>query len=254
MDGYLRLILLVVAAIIVSFILFESWYRRRQAKQALFSVDNTSHILINADEVLGLDPREPTMNMRTPEIAAEQKEFHHTAQAAPVEQMELREPRSNEAYASKTYAPAPSSAPAPKPSSQMNDLLVISVVAPPSEQFGSYDLLQAISATGMQFGDMNIFHYKIDNETLFSLSSATEPGDFNLDRMGDFSCDGLTLFTNLREVSNPEQVFDLMLNAAEQLADDLGGELRAGTRKPWTDEAYQYFRQKVKQYQLTKSV
>jgi cell division protein ZipA len=255
MDGYLRLILLVVAAIIVSFILFESWYRRRQAKQSLFSVDNTAHMSINADEVLGLDPREPTMNLRTPEIATQPtEEFHHTAKVAPIEQLELNTPRSNEAYANKTYAPAPSSAPAPQQPSQMNDLLVISVVAPQGAQFGSYDLLQAISATGMQFGDMNIFHYKIGNETLFSLSSATEPGDFNLDRMGDFSCDGLTLFTNLREVSNPEQVFDLMLNAAEQLAEDLDGELRAGTRKPWTDEAYQYFRQKVKQYQLMKSV
>jgi FtsZ-interacting cell division protein ZipA len=46
----------------------------------------------------------------------------------------------------------------------------------------------------------------------------------------------------------------LMLVSAEQLAEDLNGELRAGTRKPWTEEAYQYYRNKVSQYQLTKFV
>ena len=184
MDGYLRLILLVVAAIIVSFILFESWYRRRQAKLALFSTDDTSH-QINADEVLGLDPREPTMKMRMPESDMETHATVQTTSRMQEPPVEITESRSSEAYANKTYT----SAPAPKPS-LLNDLLVISVVAEPGMQFGSYDLLQAISATGMQFGEMNIFHYKIGNETLFSLSSATEPGDFNLDRMGDFVCEG----------------------------------------------------------------
>jgi cell division protein ZipA len=234
MDGYLRLILLVVAAIIVSFILFESWYRRRQAKLTLFSTE---------------DPREPTMNMRTPEPEFETHAAVKVTSRIQESPIEISEPRRNEAYANKIYT----SAPAPKPS-LLNDLLVISVVAEPGMQFGSYDLLQAISSTGMQFGEMNIFHYKIGNETLFSLSSATEPGDFNLDRMGDFFCEGLTLFTNLREVTNPEQAFDLMLVSAEQLAEDLNGELRAGTRKPWTEEAYQYYRNKVSQYQLTKFV
>jgi cell division protein ZipA len=256
MDGYLRLILLVVAAIIVSFILFESWYRRRQAKQALFSTDDTAHISINADEILGLDPREPTMNLRMPEPLAEShpavQAVHRIESSPRIEKIEISETRSNEAYANKTYA-NPVAAPKPQ-QSLLNDLLVISVVAEPGMQFGSYDLLQAITSTGLQYGDMNIFHYQIGNEALFSLSSANEPGDFDLDRMGDFFCDGLTLFTNLRDVSNPEQAFDLMLNSAEQLAEDLGGELRAGTRKPWTEEAYQYYRNKVVQYQLTKSV
>ncbi len=217
MDEYLRLILLSVATVIVFFILFESWYRRRQFKKSSNAAKNAR---LNPDTVLGLDVNDGTIDFRNP--AATQR---------------------SEPQIKKTSS---------RHASLLNDLIVMTVVAQSDNRFESYDLLQAITATGMQFGDMNIFHYKIGNEKLFSLASATEPGDFNLDRIGDFSCTGLTLFANLREVSNPEQVFAIMLRSAEQLADDLGGELRAGTRKPWTEEALYQLQDKVSQFQLLK--
>lgn len=126
-----------------------------------------------------------------------------------------------------------------------NDLLVITVAAKPGTAFAGYDLLQAITATGMRFGEMNIFHFYKDNIKLFSLASATKPGEFDLDRMGAFSCAGLTLFMNCREVPDAKQAFELMLAAAEQLADDLDGELRAGQRAPLTKEILQQYQNKV---------
>jgi FtsZ-interacting cell division protein ZipA len=230
MDGYLQLLLIIVATIIISFILFEAWFRRRQMKQVLAAEQGANHAAL-ADAF-----DETTVQMETQRLQAQDS-------AA----------RSNQAYANKTYSQPVARTTAPKAPVQLNDLLVISVVAAPGMQFGSYDMLQAISAAGLQFGEMNIFHYKIGDETLFSLSSASEPGDFNLDRIGDFFCEGLTLFTNLREVSHPESVFELMLNTAEQLEEDLNGELRMGTRKPWTEEAYQACLAKVEQFQLMKS-
>ncbi len=120
------------------------------------------------------------------------------------------------------------------------DFIVIHVVARPNRFFASYDLLQAISATGMQFGAMNLFHYyapeRMDKNPFFSLASATESGEFDLDRMGDFSCKGLTLFMNSRQVPNREEAFELMLSTAEQLAEDLQGELRAGNKEIWSEE------------------
>jgi cell division protein ZipA len=130
------------------------------------------------------------------------------------------------------------------------DLLMLSVVAKPNNYFGSYDLLQAISATGMQFGHMNLFHYYSSTLTgravLFSLASATEQGGFNLDKMGDFSCAGLILFMKPHQVPDAEEAFDLMLDAAKQLADDLEGELRAGPRQPLTDAVLQSYRDKLR--------
>jgi len=127
----------------------------------------------------------------------------------------------------------------------MDDLLVISVAAKPDAHFAGYDLLQAITATGMQFGEMNIFHFIKDNQTLFSMASATKPGEFDIDRIGAFSCAGLTLFMNYRSVPDPKFAFDLMLKTAEQLADDLHGELRAGQRVPLTSDILKQYENKI---------
>lgn len=135
------------------------------------------------------------------------------------------------------------------------DLIVLSVMAFPGSYFESYDLFQAISTAGLKYGAMNIFHYYVPTakgeEVLFSLASATKPGVFNLDKMGDFSCVGLTLFTHLRGVSDAEEAFETMLATAEQLADDLEGELRMGQTTPFTEEIYQQLQEKISHYKST---
>jgi len=129
------------------------------------------------------------------------------------------------------------------------DFIIMSVVAKPGRTFASYDLLQAISATGMQFGAMNIFHYycpsSVEKKPLFSLAHAAGTGEFDLNQMGNFSCSGLTLFMNIHKVSDKRKVFTLMLETAEQLADDLQGELRAGTRNPWNEQVKQQYLEKM---------
>ena len=105
----------------------------------------------------------------------------------------------------------------------------------------------------MHYGAMNIFHYhektSVGDLTLFSLASATEPGEFDLNKLGNFSCAGLSLFMNLRQVPNAEDAFARMLDTAEQLADDLDGELRAGPHTPWSEEVMQRYQQKVLEHQ-----
>lgn len=133
------------------------------------------------------------------------------------------------------------------------DLIVINVFAKNGASFSSYDLLQAISATGMQYGPMNIFHYYDETPagrvTLFNLASATEPGDFDLDHIGDLSCAGLTLFMNLRRVPDANEAFEIMLDTAEQLAEDLEGDLFAGHHVPWNNDILLHYQNKVSNYQ-----
>lgn len=130
-------------------------------------------------------------------------------------------------------------------------LLVLSVMASAGTEFASYDLLQTIYAAGFQFGEMNLFHYyspEKENEEksiLFSLASASEPGEFNLDKMGNFTCPGLILFLDLNRVKNPEQAFERMLETAQQLTDDLDAELRATPRTPLTDAIFRQYRDKI---------
>lgn len=237
MEEYLRPILLFVAAIIICMIFLEAWRtHRRHRLERLADKYMSTH---TPDEVLGLvERKEPVM------------ETCHSALA--VEAPELDEPVAETTATAETpTSPAPS-----KPEKSMadlqRDLLAVHVHARNNTTFSSYDLLQAISATGMQFGDMNIFHYLEDTQegrvTWFSLASATKPGYFDLDKIGDFSCVGLTLFTDLQQVPNPQHAFDLMLETAEQLAEDLDGELRANPRTPWTPLVMQQYQQKVARY------
>lgn len=130
-----------------------------------------------------------------------------------------------------------------------DNIIVISIFAKNGQQFASYDLLQAISATGMKFGERNIFHYYLpasnQKKHLFSLASATEPGYFDWDKIGEFTCKGICLFMDINNTPNPLDTFALMIATAEQLADDLDGELRAGPHAPWDDEKAMEYENKI---------
>ncbi len=149
-----------------------------------------------------------------------------------------------------------------------NDFLIISIMAKQGGCFASYELLQAIAAAGMRIGEGNLFHYYAtqhsadavlarwyeemhtitDNNKniLFSLASATTTGKFDWDKIGDFTCPGLVLFMDLNHVIQPLETFNTMLTIAEQLADDLDGELRADPRTPWSEEILKQYHQKIR--------
>lgn len=137
----------------------------------------------------------------------------------------------------------------PKP---QPEILSVNVIAKPGETFASYDLFQAISTTGMQFGAMNIFHYYEphgeNKKVLFSLASMTEPGEFDMNHIGEFASPGLCLFMDLHAMKNPEAVFNQMLATAEQLADDLQGELYADPKTPWNKDVLGRYQQKIAEY------
>jgi cell division protein ZipA len=224
MEGYLRLALLFIAASIIILIVYQATSRRRIKPLSFDDIDNFFH----ADKILGLDVLEPM----------------------PVMRFDMNEP---ELEAVEVTPPQP---PAAQKVAAADDFLILTVAAKANNKFASYDLVQSITATGMQYGAMNIFHYAVPtdqgSETLFSLASATKPGDFDLDRIGDISCAGLTLFTNLPTLTNPELAFELMLKTAEQLADDLDGELRDASRALFSAETLKQYQQKVAQYQPMK--
>ncbi len=132
------------------------------------------------------------------------------------------------------------------------NLLVLSMMAKKDCRFESYDLLQAISSTGMQFGEMNIFHYyqptPVGKIALFSLASANKPGDFDLNNIAEFSCTGLMLFMDIGEVPDPQFAFKTMLDVAERLAEDLDGSLCADPKTPWNEKLAWQYHQKIMQY------
>lgn len=238
MDVYFRLGIILIAAIVILLLLIDAWFSERRTQMAVKSDDHyrddvDHHFNDVYDKTIQNAPAHIISDLSDPSFHAQSDAEHTFAMNHP-----------EETFPTDIKKEAASS---------LQDLLVINVIAKNGAQFASYDLLQSISATGMQYGAMNIFHYyehtSMGRFTLFSLASATEPGEFDLNHMGDFSCAGLTLFMNIRQVPDAIDAFEIMLDTAEQLADDLGGELQAGPYIPWSNEIKQQYQKKVLMYQ-----
>ncbi len=219
MDNYLRITVLIAIALILLFLLFAN---KKHVSQSTRDTDEEMPMIFSDLK----DDFDREFLMKT-------------------------EPHFEETQSSFALDEKPDDLFLTKPTASVNlpTLLTLSVMAKPRSSFASYDLLQAISASGMQFGAMNIFHYYQENdgrkETLFSLASANEPGEFDLNKMGEFSCTGLLLFMKLDRVEEPQFAFQKMLEVAEQLAEDLDGDMKADPRTPWTDEISRQYQEKI---------
>jgi len=128
-------------------------------------------------------------------------------------------------------------------------LLVLHIMAPANQAFIGYELLQALLSSGLRFGEMNIFH-RYEQPTgqgkiLFSLASATEPGTFNLDEIGSLVCIGLSLFMKVNTLENPAKVFNLMLDTARLLAEDLGAKVVDEHYQELTPETITHYQQQI---------
>jgi len=131
-----------------------------------------------------------------------------------------------------------------QPTAVIRDLIILYVIAPLGHPYVGYELLQALADAGLRYGDMNIFHYYDDetHQNIFSLASAVEPGIFDLTDMGGITCPGMCMFMSPQKVDDPFATFDLMLETAHQLIDDLGGALCDENRQPLTTEMLEEYR------------
>lgn len=159
--------------------------------------------------------------------------------------------------------PEPVRAPAPKSEAsaadtsvpqEYSEVLVINVAAKPDREFYGVDLLQALLATGLRFGDMSIFHRHFDQDpsspVLFSVANMVNPGTFDLNQINDFATRGVCFFMTLPNVANSMQAFDRMLDAAQQLRIALDGDLKDDNRSVMTAQTIEHYRQRVRDFDL----
>lgn len=108
---------------------------------------------------------------------------------------------------------------------------------------------QAAHRVGMEFGPMNIYHFKNTGpggcRNLFSLANLYQPGEFDLKCITDFTTDGLTLFMNVPCAANPPQAFEKMVDAAKSLCRMLGGELRDQQQRPLSEPGLETIRAQI---------
>jgi cell division protein ZipA len=96
------------------------------------------------------------------------------------------------------------------------------------------DLLQAALKTGMEFGDMDIFHRQADGSDtpVFSLANALKPGFFDKDAWNSFESSALVMFMTLPGPMLALDGWDAMLATARRMGEILGAELHDEDHQP----------------------
>lgn len=135
---------------------------------------------------------------------------------------------------------------------ETSGVIVVHLKADGDRLYQGYELLQALLSAGLRFGKHNIFHYHLpaqDGEgserTVFSLASMQKPGTFDIDVMGGCRCPGLTIFMPLQGKTDPLQDFQLMMDAAGSLLEDLGGVMLSEDRQVMSEDAYRRLIERV---------
>lgn len=120
------------------------------------------------------------------------------------------------------------------------DIIMLQIKALANRPYAGYELLQALTSSGLNFGKMNIFHG--DN---FSVAAATTEGSFPVDNIGSFKCLGLMVFMKLNPKKKLMMTFELMLDTARQLAEELGGEIFNDLNQPINAATIKKLREKI---------
>lgn len=144
----------------------------------------------------------------------------------------------------------PASYIAPLPEGIDPEVFMVNVISRNSEGFKGEDILHILLACDLRFGDMNFFH-RHEQEAgrgpiQFSVANMVQPGVFDIDNMGDFTTPGLVFFLSLPGPQDMMQAFDYMLETAQAVSRNLGGDVLDETRSVITRQTLEHCRQKIR--------
>lgn len=155
--------------------------------------------------------------------------------------------------------------PASKPSDQplaganrpeAREVVVINVLAKTGENFSGTKLKDLFEACGLQHGDLDIYHRHEQTDThspvQFSVASAVEPGTFRPQDMATLSTPGISFFMSLPGPTNSLQAFEFMLETAQCVVRNLGGELKDERRSVMTPQTIEHCRQRIREFERKK--
>lgn len=184
---------------------------------------------------------EPKFEPRPDDVHVEPVELEWEPQSEPVIQ-DVPEPEP-------TPAPAPPLRDVPK---TWQDVYVINLIARPNQQLMGSDLIRALTEAEFSFGDMDIFHrYQnagAQGEPLFSLINMVKPGTFNPNAMSEFSTPGVSIFMQLPKPGMAKNQFNLMVQAAENMAESLDALLLDAERRPLSPDYLARCREQLRDF------
>lgn len=163
------------------------------------------------------------------------------------------DPDASPAAAETTAEPQP--APRPPLGPPPDRIVTLFLLARESHRITGAELLQATVNTGLEFGDMNIFHRMADGEEkpVFSLANAAKPGHFERDEWNTFETSGVVLFMTLPGPMHALDAWDAMLAAARRIGDLLDADLLDAERNPFSRQREAQIREEMREYDREKN-
>lgn len=133
------------------------------------------------------------------------------------------------------------------------EVVAVHAMAKGNNLFKGEDLLQILLACDCRFGEMNIFHrYEeagAQGAREFSIANVLEPGTFDLDNIDSFNTPGVSFFLQLPGPKNPLQAYEYMIETAQCVAKNLGGELQDESRSIVTAQNIEHNRQRIREFE-----
>ncbi len=130
------------------------------------------------------------------------------------------------------------------------EVFILHVIAQDPAGFRGDDILQILLACDLRFGDMDFFHRHEQaagrGAIQFSVANMMQPGVFDIDRMSELSTPGLLFFVTLPGPDDMMKAFDYMLETAQAVARNLGGDVLDESRSALTRQSLEHSRQKIR--------
>lgn len=131
------------------------------------------------------------------------------------------------------------------------EVLVIHVLRRDGARMAGTELLDVVTAQGLQFGDMNIFHRYGSGgrgRIEFSMASAVEPGTFDLGALEEFETPGVVFFMQLPGPEQPLDAFEHMARAARAVARTFDADLKDEQHSVMTAQTLEHCRQRIRDF------
>ncbi|RQW62476.1 cell division protein ZipA [Vibrio viridaestus] len=132
------------------------------------------------------------------------------------------------------------------------EVIVLSVHCSGNTPFVGTELFDSMQQNGLLYGEMDIYHRHADlsgtGKVLFSVANMMQPGTLKHDDPETFTTKGISFFMTLPCFGDPEQNFKLMLKTAQQIADDLGGNVLDEQRNLITPDKLDKCRRQIQQF------
>ncbi|PNI06069.1 cell division protein ZipA [Vibrio diazotrophicus] len=277
----LRFVLIIVGALAIAALLFHGLWTSKKEGKSKFGDKPLGKLEVEQEdtvpsrafapeydyEIIRKDRKEPDFGLSDTATEADPliSDYEPTVDATTAintveDEMELDVPSmvvekdNDEAVTDSVTEEQPSATDNKEPKSDEMEVIVLNVHCAGNEPFVGTKLFDSMQQNGLLYGEMDIFHRHADmsgtGKVLFSVANMMQPGTLKHDDPAEFTTKGISFFMTLPCFGDPAQNFKLMLKTAQQIADDLSGNVLDDSRNMMTPDRLDAYRKQIQDFKI----